>query len=209
MKNVSTTIVSNGAWSLLNQVVRVGSLALITIALSRHFGPQGFGSLAVGLAFVRIFAVIAAFGLDRVIVRHLVDRPERGAAIVGGAFWLKLGIASLSYLAMLGLVFTLERGDTLLLWITVLAGGGLLFQACDVFDYAFQAQNRFALSFLGRGVPILVSMGLKIAAILANAPLLFFAALETLEAAIIGIALALIHRRRLPRGSLSILDRAI
>ncbi len=190
MKNFSTTIVSNGGWSLLNHVVRVGSLA-------------------VGLAFVRIFAVIAAFGLDRVIVRHLVDRPERGAAIVGGAFWLKLGIASLSYLAMLGLVFTLERGDTLLLWITVLAGGGLLFQACDVFDYAFQAQNRFALSFLGRGVPILVSMGLKIAAILANAPLLFFAALETLEAAIIGIALALIHRRRLPRGSLSILDRAI
>ena len=53
---------SNGAWSLLNQFVRVGSLVAITIALGRHFGPQLFGSLAVGFALVRIFAVAATFG---------------------------------------------------------------------------------------------------------------------------------------------------
>src|SRR5437899_1899217 len=129
MKNTSTTIFSNGAWSLLNQIVRVGSLAAITIALSRHLGPQRFGSLAVGLALVRVFAVVASFGLDSIIIHHLIDRQEQGAAIVRDAFWLKLGIAFLSYLAMLGLLFTFERGDTLVLWIAVLAGGGLLFQA--------------------------------------------------------------------------------
>jgi len=116
---------SSGAWSLLNQFVRVGSLAAITIALGRHFGPQLFGSLAVGFALVRVFAVVATFGLDRVLVRHLVDQEEQAAAIVRKAFWLKLGIAFLSYLTMLGLIFAFERGDTLLLAIAALAGGGL------------------------------------------------------------------------------------
>jgi len=193
---------SSGAWSLLNQFVRVGSLAAITIALGRHFGPQLFGSLAVGFALVRVFAVVTTFGLDRVLVRHLVDREEQAAAIVREAFWLKLGIAFLSYLTMLGLIFTFERGDTLLLAIAALAGGGLLFQAGDAFDYAFQAEGRFALSFLGRGVPILLSTTLKIGAILVNAPLLFFAALETVEAAIIAAALFVVYRRTIS-GSVS------
>lgn len=190
---------SNGAWSLLNQVVRVGSLAAVTIALGRHFGPQLFGSLAVGFALVRVFAVVATFGFDRVLVRHLVDQEEQAATIVREAFWLKLGIAFLSYLTMLGLIFTFERDDTLLLTIAVLAGGGLLFQAGDAFDYAFQAQGRFALSFLGRGVPILLSTTLKIGAILVNAPLLFFAALETVEAAIIAAVLFVVYRRTISR----------
>ena len=209
MKNFSTTIVSNGGWSLLNHVVRVGSLAAVIIALSRHFGPQRFGALAVGLALVRVFAVVASFGLDRVVVRHLLDQEERSAAIVRETFWLKLGIALLSYLAMLGLIFIFERGNTLLLCIAALAGGGLLFQACDVFDYAFQAQGRFPLSFLGRGVPILLSTALKLAAILANAPVLFFAALETVEAALIGTALYFIHRRSGSRSTVSILATTV
>src|ERR1700704_1784122 len=200
---------SNGAWAVLNQIVRVGSIALVTIALSRHLGPQTFGSLAVGLALVRIFAVVASFGLDRIVVRHLVDGHEQGGAIVRDVFWLKLGIALLSYLAMLGLIFTFERADTLVLWIAVLAGAGLLFQACDVFDYVFQAQGQFRFSFLGRGLPILLSTGVKVTAILLNAPLLVFALLETVEAAIIGTALVLIYRRTIPQTSMSILPGSV
>jgi polysaccharide transporter, PST family len=194
----SSSLISNGAWSLLNQIARVGSLAVITIALSRHFGPQRFGLLAVGLALVRVFAVVATFGLDRVVVRHLVDREEQTPAIVRAAFCLKLGIAFLSYLTMLGFIFTFERGDTLLLAIAALAGGGLICQAGDTFDYAFQAQGRFALSFVGRGLPILLSTALKMGAILLNAPLLFFAALETVEGAIIATALFVVYRRTIP-----------
>jgi hypothetical protein len=85
----------------LSQVARVVSLAFITIALSRHFGPQRFGSFAFGLAFVHIFSVIAALGLDRVIVRHLVERPKQRSTIIRKAFRLKLTIAFTSYVLML------------------------------------------------------------------------------------------------------------
>jgi len=205
VKNSFGTFFSNSAWSLATQIVRVGSFALVTILLSRHFGPQRFGSLAVGLALVRVFAVFATFGLDRVIVRHLVDQTEAGHAILSEAFWLKIGMAFLSYIAMLVFISTFQAGDRLLLAIAVVAGGSLLFQAGDVFDYAFQAQGRFAFSFLGRGLPILLSTVLKIVAVVANAPLLVFAALETVEAALIATALYLIRRRLTSQRTISIL----
>ncbi len=198
MRTAGRTLLSNSAWSLLNQGTRVGALALVTIALSRHFGPQRFGSLAFGLAFVRIFAVIAAFGLDRILVRRFVETDGGSGATVRSAFFLKLVIALLSYLALIALVFLVDPRDRLTLAIVFLAGGGLLFQAFDVFDFYFQAQNRFRLALYGRTLPIALSTALKIGAIVAGAPLLVFAALETVETALIAIALFVVYRRSRP-----------
>ena len=195
MRTTGRTLLSNSAWSLLNQGARVAALACVTIALSRHFGPQRFGSLVFGLAFVRIFAVIAAFGLDRILVRHFVETDGGSSAMVRSAFFLKLLIAILSYLALIGLVLLLDPHDRLTLAIVLLAGGGLLFQAFDVFDFFFQAQNRFRLAFYGRTLPIALSTALKIGAIVAGAPLLVFAALETVETALIALALFVVYRR--------------
>ena len=192
--NKNGFLIANGFWSLTTQIVRVGSLAAIMIALSRHFGPQRFGTLAVGLAFVRIFAVLATFGLDKIVVRHLVDQRERFSAIVRESFRLKLAIAMLSYVAMIAVILAIGDGDRLLLYIGLFAGAGLFFMPCDVYEYAFQSQNRFGLAFLGRGVPILVSAVIKGIAIVLNAPLLVFAVLETVEAALIATALALLYR---------------
>jgi PST family polysaccharide transporter len=198
MRTDGKTLLSNSAWSLLNQGARVGTLAVVTIALSRHFGPQQFGALAFGLAFVRIFAVIAAFGLDRLLVRRLAEDPEEAGKIVRHAFRLKLVLALISYAALLGLAFLIDPRARLTVAIVALAGAGLLCQPCDVFDFQFQSENRFRLSFFGRTIPILVSTGIKLAALWAGAPLLVFAGLETVEAVLVGIALWLLHRRQNP-----------
>lgn len=190
------SLVSNSSWSLITQLARVASLALVLIVLSRHFGPQRFGSLAFGLAFVRVFAVLASFGLDRILVQHLVEAPEQRDAIVQKGFFLKLATALGTYVVMMAIAFAISLEDPLVLQIIALAGTALLFQCCDAFDFAFQAQNRFRTVFLGRAVPIIAFAGLKVAAVLFDAPLLAFAALEAMEAMAIAIALFCFYRAR-------------
>ena len=190
----SSTLWSNGAWSFLNQITRVASLALVMIVLSRHFGPQLFGSFAVGIAFVRLFSVVAAFGLDRVIVRHLVEQPHAKSTIVSRAFALKLALAASSYFLLL-IVGLFGINDRITLIVVAFAGAGLLFQAFDVFDFAFQAQHRFRSIFIGRGVPIAFSTAIKLGALLANASLWTFAALECFEAFAVAFALFALYRR--------------
>ncbi len=200
MKGSGRTLLANSVWSLLNQLTRVAALAIVMIALSRHFGPERFGTLAFGLAFVRIFAVIATFGLDRILVRHFVEAPDDGRALLREGLRLKLVLALASYAALLALVWMIDPHDRLTLAIACIAGGGLLFQAFDVFDYSFQAQNRFHLAFLGRTVPVVLSTALKLGAVVAGAPLLVFAALETVEMALIAGALVGVyfHARAVP-----------
>ena len=198
MKAAGKTLLSNSAWSLLNQGARVGTLAVVTIALSRHFGPQRFGALAFGLAFVRIFAVIAAFGLDRILVRQMTENPEEAGRMVHHAFRLKLVLALASYATLLCLAFLIDPHARLTVAIVALAGAGLLCQPCDVFDLRFQSENRFRLSFFGRTIPIVASTGIKLAALFAGAPLLVFAGLETVEALFVGLALWWLHRQQNP-----------
>ena len=195
MKSTGKILASNSTWSLLNQGARVGSLAVVAIALGRHFGPHLFGALAFGLAFVRIFAVVAAFGLDRVLVRHFIEAEDDSTATLRNAFAIKLGIALLSYAALVATVFLTDPHDRLTLSIVLLAGAGFIFQAFDVFDLFFQAQNRFRLVFFGRTLPVVLSTGIKLGAILADAPLLVFAGLETVETALIALGLFLAYRR--------------
>ena len=194
MKSDGKTLLSNSAWSILNQGTRVITLAILTIALSRHFGPQSFGALAFGLAFVRIFAVIAAFGLDRILVRRLAEMPDQSAGILRLAFRLKFLLALASYAGLLGLAFLIDPHARLTIAIVALAGAGLLCLPFDVFDLHFQSENKFRLSFCGRAIPILLSTAVKIAALFARAPLLTFAALETAEAILVGAALWFLHR---------------
>lgn len=196
MKAIAKTLLSNSIWSLLNQFARVASLALTTILLSRYFGPQKFGQLAVGLAVVRIFRVVSAFGLDRVLVREIAEKEESGHLLVGDAFRLNLKIACVSFAIMLALVFCACPTSPLLFWIVLLAGVGLLFQPCDVFDYYFQARNRFCLTTISRAIPSLVSVTGKVGAVLLGAPLLVFAGLETIEMALIALGLSLVYLTR-------------
>jgi polysaccharide transporter, PST family len=195
MSSPRTSLWSNSVWSLATQAIRVLSLAIIMIALSRHFGPLRFGAFAFAIAFVRLFGVVAAFGLDRVLVRHLVEQPELRSTIISRAFRLKLAPASASYLLMI-LVCALGLTDRITLVIVTLAGAGLLFQAFDVFDFAFQAEQRFRLIFFGRALPIILATAIKLVALLANAPLWLFAALESFEAALIAITLFVLSRNR-------------
>jgi O-antigen/teichoic acid export membrane protein len=200
MKTARRRLWASGAWSFSSQVTRVGSLAIVMVALSRHFGPQRFGAFAFAMAFVRLFGVLAAFGLDRVIVRHLVEHPHARSTIVSRAFAIKLALGAASYVSML-LVCALCLADRMMLVIVALAGAGLFFQACDVFDFAFQAEHRFRLIFIGRAVPIMISTAIKIAALESNAPMWLFAALESVEAAFIALTLFLFSRR-VQRGDL-------
>jgi PST family polysaccharide transporter len=202
MKSDRKILATNGAWSLVNQLARVGTLAIVMIALSRHFGPERFGALAFGLAFVRIFAVVAGCGLERVIVRQFVETPEDAGVTLRKTFSLKLQLGAATYGCLLLLAFAIAPRNPLTIAIIGIAGGSLIFQAFDVYDYFFQAGNQFRLVFCGRTLPLIFTTGLKLFFVFAHAPLLVFAALETFEAALISFVLFSVHRAtRLPANS--------
>src|SRR5690606_20458405 len=79
----------NTLWMLSDQVLRLVAGLVVGIWVARYLGPTQFGVMNYVVAFVAIFGVLAKVGLDNILVRDLVARPEQSDVYLGTAFWLK------------------------------------------------------------------------------------------------------------------------
>ncbi len=96
--------------------------------------------------------------------------------------------------AILFLAIFLPNHKTVWL-VVIIAGLAILLQTFDTFDCFFQARGQMKSSFIGRTIPILLAATLKVAAVLAGATVVTFAALEAAEAALISAGLAIVYRK--------------
>jgi O-antigen/teichoic acid export membrane protein len=80
----------NTAWLFTEQVLRLIAGFLVGVWVARYLGPEKFGLFSYALAFVSIFQGIAKLGLDGIVVRDLVQEPEKRDVYLGTSFWLKL-----------------------------------------------------------------------------------------------------------------------
>lgn len=68
---------ANTSWMMAEQMLRIIAGLLVGIWVARYLGPQQFGLFSYVLAFTAIFGGIAKLGLDGIMVRELVNHPEK------------------------------------------------------------------------------------------------------------------------------------
>lgn len=187
---LGTASVRNLCWSFANEGCRAVSIGLVAILLARHLGPTDYGVLVFGLSIVKIGWVVAKLGLDRILVREFVLRPEASS----GTLWRALAMKSLAdvsmYVSLILIGLLAFRNAPEARWVIWIGGLALLFQPFDAFENLFQARERLKLVFWGKTVPAVFAAVLKGAAMLAGAGLLAFAALETVSAGLVATGLA-------------------
>jgi len=174
-------VVGNTGWQLADQVLRMGIALVIGIWLARYLGPGQFGLLSYALAFVSLFSALSSLGLDDILVRDIVHRPEDKDEILGTALVLKLIGGAIAFLAAVGTVLALRPGDGLSLWLVGVVALGAVFQAFNVIEFWFHSQVQARYAVIAKSVAFLFCSLGKIALILASAPLLAFAWIALLE----------------------------
>ena len=81
---------ANTSWLLGERVLRMAFSLFVGIYVARYLGPERFGLLSYALSFVWLFSALASFGLEDILVRELVRRPEQRNNLLGTVFWLKV-----------------------------------------------------------------------------------------------------------------------
>lgn len=133
-------IIDNLGWLLLDKVVRLVGGLLVGVWVARYLGPEQFGLFNYASAFVVLFTAIAALGLNPIIVRELVQHPEREGRLLGTGFALQLagGLAALALMTVL--IAFLHGGDDIVRNIVVIMGIGIVIKSADVIRYWFEAR---------------------------------------------------------------------
>ncbi len=188
-------LLGNGGWLLGEKLLRaVGELTL-GVWLARYLGPDQFGVLSYAIAFVRIFMPLGSLGLWQIVVRDLVNHPDRPGDILGSALGLSLVGGVLAFSLCLTLLPRVRPQDPVVLTLVAWLGVALLCQAADLVGFWFQAQLQIKPEAIARGGAYLLgSMALAIA-LVAQAPLLLVGSLFALEPLLKVLGLTVLYRR--------------
>ncbi len=121
----------NTSWLLAERVLRMGLGLVVGIYIARHLGPQGFGVLSYVLSFVGLFMSLASLGITDVVIRELVNHPDRRNAILGTAFCLKLAGVLLMWLGI-GIAIPFAENSAETNGFIILVALSIAFQAFQV-----------------------------------------------------------------------------
>ena len=140
--------------------------------------------LSYTLSFVLLFGSLASFGLDDILVRELVHRPEKRNNLLGTVFWLKVfGTTVMG--AAITLVLQFKAEDQQTYWMIALITFGFLFQATNVVDFYFQSQVQSKFAVRAQAFQLLVTSIFKIYLVWNQAELIWFAFALMLDQAVV------------------------
>jgi O-antigen/teichoic acid export membrane protein len=199
-RNDLIAVVENTAWLVFDKACRIVFGLLVGAWVARYLGPERFGELAYVLVYLGLFQVAASMGVDGIAVRELSRDRSNAPAILGSAFAIKLtaGLALL-LAAVAGMAAVNGFGDQRV-WLCMLAGGSMVFQAGDTIDLWFQSQSQSRRTVVAKMTAYVISNGLRVALIICHAPLAAFAAVVAFESLLASGALVWVYRlQRGPR----------
>jgi O-antigen/teichoic acid export membrane protein len=165
---------TNISWLMSERLLRMCVGLVVGVYVARYLGPEQFGLLSYVGSFVALFIPFAHLGLNAIVVRELVKKPENHDLIVGTVFCLKVG----GWLAMILLVFTFipftgnsyETNN-----LVFLIAGAVIFQAFNVIDFSFQASVRSKYVVQAQAIQVIISSVMKLFLVYLEAPLIWFA----------------------------------
>ena len=171
----------NTSWMMVEQFLRIIAGLFVGIWVARYLGPEQFGLFSYVLAFTAIFGGIAKLGLDGIMVRELVNHPEKRDTYLGTAFWLKV-ISAFIVMGLMAAIVPFTSNDTQTNLFIFIIAAGLLFQSFEVVEFYFQSQVLAKIVSICKVTQLALSSAIKIYLVLNEAELIWFVLVTAFDA---------------------------
>ncbi len=150
----------NTSWMFIGQTAMIISL-IINIWMARHLGPENFGIISYVFAFVGIFSFIANVGLQDILVRDLVQKPEDKNELLGSSFRILTIGGIIAFTLSSASAFIFEDKFLIQLMI-VLYSTIFLWSPVNVISAYFQATVQAKRNAVAQILGTLITSALKI-----------------------------------------------
>lgn len=185
---------ANTSWLMAERIFRMVVMLFVGIYIARYLGPEYFGQLSYALSFSGLFIALATLGLDGILVRELVRKPEQRDKLLGTAFWLRLGGITMMWIIIASVAPVMKHDSQTNALIAIYALAAL-FQTFNVIDLNFQAEVKSRYVVIAQLSQLLVSSTIKLIFVAIEAPLVWFAWAFFLDALLLACGLVVVYWR--------------
>jgi O-antigen/teichoic acid export membrane protein len=164
--------------------------------VARYLGPTKFGILNFALSFVGLFSAFAKMGLDGIIVKAIIQNPDKKDEILGSSLLIRLlGSIFLIVATLISLQLTSTNNHEKL--IVLIIAFNQLFLSFEIFDFYFQSQVQAKFSGIANLFALISYSLLRILLIIFNFELIWFAISVIFEQVIKAVILIIFYKNKL------------
>ena len=167
----------------MERALRMVISIFVFAVLAQYLGPEQFGIFNFAVAFVALFTPVLALGLNRPVVRQLIEERLEAQTLMLSVFVIRLAAAFIMIiLVLVGIYFqsTTELAANLIIIIAL----GFLFQPFDVIALWYESQIRSRFTVFAKFAAFGLASSVKLILIAQDAPLVWFAWSNVLELAL-------------------------
>ncbi len=85
--------INNASWMIFGKIIQMILAFFVSIITARFLGPSNYGIINYASAYVAFFTTLCTLGLDSIIVKDLIQKPEEQGTAIGTSIFLR-GISS-------------------------------------------------------------------------------------------------------------------
>lgn len=177
--------ISNSAWIIGQQVFQMLLQLVIGILTARYLGPSNYGTLNYTASFVAFFTSIVTLGMDGVIIKKMIDNPDKEGLFIGSCMGLRLLASFLSIISLVFIVCMLNPEEPIKHILVLMQSFQLSFKAIEILDSWFQRSLKSKYVSIGKMVACVVVSSYKLSLLFLSMDIVWFAIASTLSEAVI------------------------
>jgi O-antigen/teichoic acid export membrane protein len=194
-KLLNNKVAKNASWLIAARIVQMGVNLIVGLLTARYLGPSNYGLINYGKVYTSFFLSICNLGINSVIVKELVDQPEKDGVILGTSLGLKALSSFISAITILILVSFIDTGDTITFIVVAACCLGMLFNVLDTFNYWFQARLQSKVTAIATLTAYIITSIYKIYLLITGKGVVCFALASAVDYAALGAILYAMYRK--------------
>lgn len=187
-------IMTNAGWLFFEKILRAVIGFFVGVWVAKFLGPEQFGILSYATAFVAFVGVLISLHCSGLVIREIVNNPDRKDEILGTVFIFKIFAAIIGITLCISVVLFLRHNDRMTLTLIIILSAGMFFQIFDVIDLWNQSQVKSKYTVTAKSTAFLLISLFKIGLIISKAHLIYFALAGALEIIIGAIGLIVMYK---------------
>lgn len=187
--------IKNSGWIIGQQVFQMILQLFVGVFTARYLGPSNYGSLNYTASFVTFLTSIATLGMEGVVIKKLIDNPDKEGIYLGSALGMRLAASVLSIISVSIVVYYLNPTEPIKLTLVFLQSFQLSFKAMQILDSWFQRHLKSKYVSIGKMIACIVVSAYKVALLATSKSIVWFAVANSLTDGVIVLVEIYFYKR--------------
>lgn len=193
---IKSRVFNNAKWIIACRVAQSLLQFLIGMLCARYLGPSNYGIINYAASIIGFVLPVMQLGLNATLVQELIDDPKQEGRVMGTSLVMEL-VSAVACMVMVGtFVGVVNHNEPQTIIVCILYSISLIFRALEIMQYWFQYKLMSKYPSIIMLVAYIAVSAYRIFLLVALKSIYWFAFVNVLDYAIIGIALLWFYNKK-------------